>query len=51
MNNNLQVTLERKGKRVIVLFRADDFAQNVRGGKIRWGSGAMWTVVKTEAAN
>ena len=50
MNNNLKVTLERDGKQVAPLFRADDFEQSVRGGKIKWGSGRMWTVVKVEAA-
>lgn len=44
----LKVVLERKGKRAIALFRADDFAQSLRGDQVRWGSGAMWTVVAVE---
>ena len=44
------VTLERDDKRVVLVLRADDFAQSARHGKMRWGSGRVWTVVKVEVA-
>jgi hypothetical protein len=46
MNTNITATLSRKGKTVSTLFRQlphDD--KVVVGGKVRWGSGAMWLVV------
>lgn len=57
--NKLQLTLERAGKRAIVVFRADDYEQSRRGyfpfgasgpcvDRLKWGSGAMWTVVQVE---
>ena len=45
---NLVVTLERDGKTVVVLLRADDFAQSVHRGKMRWGSGRAWTVLHSQ---
>lgn len=44
MERNLSVTLERDGKRVIVVLRSDDFAQSASRGKMRWGSGKAWTI-------
>jgi hypothetical protein len=44
MSTRYLVTLERDGKRVIINLRADDYEQSVRNGRMRWGSGRMWTV-------
>ena len=51
MRNRLLVKLERDGRRVIINLRADDYQQSVRNGRMKWGSGRMWTVVEaTELA-
>ena len=47
---NVKATLERDGKQVVILLRSDDYLNSVKRGKLRWGSGRVWTVVKIEAA-
>jgi len=45
----LIVTLERDSQKAIVIFRADDYRNSVKGDRIKWGSGKMWAVVAVEA--
>lgn len=48
MEQRLNVTLERNGRRAVIVMRFDDYHTSKHGDRMKWGSGPMWTIVDAQ---